>query len=99
MAIASIERYWLVFHRRFYDKHILFFHYIPMTLCIIYPLVLYSYLVTRYPCTNVFNYSSQICGGPCYIYDVRYKFFVLRGFRETRCKRVSIFTSVEIDRC
>jgi len=73
MATASIERYWLIFHRAFYDRHILFLHYIPIILCIIYPLILYSSLVTSYPCTNSFDYSYWTCGGACYLYQVRYR--------------------------
>lgn len=73
MAVASIERYWLVFHRAFFDKYILFFHYIPIALCIIYPIILYSSLVTRYTCTNAFDYSYWTCGGACYLYEVRYR--------------------------
>ncbi|CAF2673018.1 unnamed protein product [Rotaria sp. Silwood2] len=69
MAIASIERYWLVFHRKFFDKYILFLHYIPITICIIYPLVLYICLVTQYMCKDIFDYTSWTCGGACYLYE------------------------------
>jgi hypothetical protein len=74
MATATIERYWLIFHRAFFDKHILILHYIPIILCMIYPLTLYSSIVTRYPCINTFDYSSWTCGGACYLYEVRYRF-------------------------
>ncbi|CAF1199867.1 unnamed protein product [Adineta steineri] len=69
MAIASIERYWLVFHRTFFNKYIILLHYIPIILCIIYPLILYTYLVTIYTCTNTFDYSYWTCGGACYLYE------------------------------
>ena len=70
MAIASIQRYWLVFHRTFFDKHLVFFHYIPLGLCVMYPVVLYSCLVLRYYCVNNFDYSLWTCGGACYLYQV-----------------------------
>ncbi|CAF1188278.1 unnamed protein product [Rotaria sp. Silwood1] len=69
MAIASIERYWLVFHRKFFDKYILVFHYIPIIMCILYPLVLYIYLITQYTCKNNFNFTFWTCGGACYLYE------------------------------
>jgi len=77
MAIASIQRYWLVFHRTFFDKHLILLHYIPLSFCIIYPILLYSCLVTKYSCVNNFDYSQWTCGGACYLYQVRYKLFTL----------------------
>ncbi|CAF1613897.1 unnamed protein product [Adineta ricciae] len=69
MAVASIQRYWLVFHRTFFDRHLFLLHYIPLCLCILYPVVLYSYLVTRYSCVNNYDYSLWTCGGACYLYE------------------------------
>ena len=70
MAFTSIQRYWLVFHRTFFDRHRWFFHYIPMTCCILYPMILYICLLMMYPCQNQFDYSQWTCGGPCYLYEV-----------------------------
>lgn len=70
MAFTSIQRYWLVFHRTFFDRHRWFFHYIPMTCCILYPTILYICLLTVYSCQNQFDYSQWTCGGPCYLYEV-----------------------------
>ncbi|UJR29218.1 hypothetical protein I4U23_010432 [Adineta vaga] len=69
MAIASIQRYWLVFHRTFFDNHLILLHYIPLSFCILYPILLYSYLVTRYSCINTYDYLSWTCGGACYLYE------------------------------
>ncbi|CAF1363136.1 unnamed protein product [Adineta steineri] len=69
MAIASIQRYYLVFHRTFFDKYIIFFHYVPLSFCVIYPIILYSFLVTKYSCITDFVYSSWTCGGACYLYE------------------------------
>ena len=71
MSVACIERYWLVFHRAFFDRHIILLHYIPMALCISYPFILYISLVTKYPCTNYFDVTYWTCGGACYLYEVR----------------------------
>ncbi|CAF1194138.1 unnamed protein product [Adineta ricciae] len=68
MAFTAIERYLLVFKRAFFNHHRLIRHYIPMSLCILYPIVLYIYFIFFYPCTNQFTFTMITCGGPCYFY-------------------------------
>ncbi|CAF3297896.1 unnamed protein product [Rotaria sp. Silwood2] len=69
MGFTAIERYLLVFHRQFLQQHLVVLHYIPMILCIIYPIGLYTYLIFFYPCINQFNYTMITCNAPCYFYE------------------------------
>ena len=69
MNFGSAERYLLVFHRNFIHRHVLLMHYLPMILCIIYPLLLYVCLIFVYPCTNQFDFTLITCGGPCYFFE------------------------------
>ena len=70
MAFTSVQRYWLVFHRTFFDRHRLLLHFIPIACCIVYPTTLYVCLVTVYACQNQFDYSQWTCGGACYLSQV-----------------------------
>ncbi|CAF2686783.1 unnamed protein product [Rotaria sp. Silwood2] len=69
MGFTAIERYLLVFHRQFLQQHLVVLHYIPMILCIIYPIGLYTYLIFFYPCINQFTYTMITCNAPCYFYE------------------------------
>ncbi|CAF1144366.1 unnamed protein product [Adineta ricciae] len=66
-AWGSIERHILIFHRNLLNtfKQRLIVHYIPLTFCIAYCCVYSSYLVFGYPCENVFDYTSVLCGSTC----------------------------------
>lgn len=70
MAIANIQRYFIIFHRSWVDQHKIWFSHIPLFCCAVYPIILYSYLVLKYNCVNVFDYSQWTCGGACYLYEV-----------------------------
>lgn len=70
LAYGCIERYLLIYHRVFFNKHLLLLHYIPFSLCVIYPTVFYIYVVAIYPCVNSFSYEHALCGRPCYEYEV-----------------------------
>ena len=91
MAVACIERYWLVFYRAFFARHLILLHYLPIALCVIYPLTLYSLLVTTYPCTNSFDYTQDICGGACYLYEVGHQ--ILRNVRDKINKAICFSNS------
>ena len=67
MTWASIERHILIFHRNLLNtfKKRLTVHYIPLTLCIVYCCTYSSYLVFGYPCENVFDCTSVLCGSTC----------------------------------
>ena len=75
MAFGSVERHFLVFYRPVLNAHLVILHYIPLALCIIYPTVLYTYLVFFYPCVNAFDFSLLTCGGPCYYYEAALSIF------------------------
>jgi hypothetical protein len=66
MAFASIERYFLIFHERFVYKWRFIIHYSPIIICCIYPLMFYNLIVNLYPCENVYDYESYVCGGACF---------------------------------
>jgi hypothetical protein len=72
MAYGCIERYFLVFCRIFFKKHLILLHYGPLVFCLIYPPLLYFGLIVIYPCENDFDYTQLVCGGACYEYEVSF---------------------------
>jgi hypothetical protein len=71
MAYGCIERYFLVFHLRFFKKHVILLHYGPLLFCVIYPPILYiGFIVVYNSCQNYFDYTLFTCGGPCYQFEV-----------------------------
>jgi hypothetical protein len=71
MAYGCIKRYFLVFRRIFFKKHLILLHYMPLLFLLIYPPVLYVGLIAIYPCETDFDYTKFVCGGACYQYQVR----------------------------
>ncbi|CAF3646485.1 unnamed protein product [Adineta steineri] len=69
MAYGCVERYFLVFHRVFFKKHLILLHYGPIVFCVIYPTLLYIGVIIIYPCQNNFDYTKYACGGPCYQFE------------------------------
>ena len=72
MAYGCVERYLLIFHRVFLNKHLISLHYGPLVFFSIYPPILYFGLIVIYSCENNFDYTQYVCGGPCYVYEVRF---------------------------
>ncbi|CAF5138588.1 unnamed protein product, partial [Rotaria sp. Silwood1] len=62
----SIERYLLIFHHNFLNRHKMLIHYIPMTILIILAICYSCGTVLFVPCIELFDYTSQLCGGPCF---------------------------------
>jgi hypothetical protein len=71
MAYGCIERYFLVFDRIFFKKHLILLHYMPLVFLLIYPPLLYVGLIVIYPCETDLDYTKFVCGGACYQYQVR----------------------------
>ncbi|CAF0823535.1 unnamed protein product [Adineta ricciae] len=69
---CCIERHLFVFHSHLMKKKLalIVFHYLPLTVCLIYTPLFYLHFVF-FPdqCTNSWNYSLLYCGGPCYLYS------------------------------
>ncbi|CAF1086174.1 unnamed protein product [Adineta steineri] len=64
MAWAAIERHILVFHANWFGtqrKRILY-HYTPLALCIIWPMVFYITTLFIIPCSFPLNYKVNDCG-------------------------------------
>jgi len=70
MAYGCVERYFLVFRRVFFKKHLLLLHYGPLVFLLIYPPLLYFGLIVIYSCETDFDYTQFVCGGACYQYQV-----------------------------
>ncbi|UJR19668.1 hypothetical protein I4U23_022803 [Adineta vaga] len=68
---ASIERYLLIFHKRFIIKHKILFHYIPIIIVCLYTIGINAYLVLFIPCKTNHEYDLNVfvCGGACYFSD------------------------------
>ena len=69
MAFGSIERYFLIFHESFMRRWRFIVHYPPIVICFIYPLMFYHLIINLYPCENVYDYESYVCGGACYQFE------------------------------
>ncbi|CAF1287391.1 unnamed protein product [Adineta steineri] len=69
MAYGCVERYFLIFYRASFNKHLILFHYIPLLFLLIYPPLLYFGLVVIYPCQTYFDYTQIVCAGACYQYE------------------------------
>ncbi len=72
ICYGCIERYFLIFCRIFFNKHLILLHYGPLAFLVIYPPLLYFGLIVIYPCENSFDYTQLVCGGACYQYEVRF---------------------------
>jgi hypothetical protein len=70
MAYGCVERYFLIFYRVFFNKHLILLHYGPLVFLLIYPPILYFGLIVIYPCQTNFDYTQFVCGGACYQYEV-----------------------------
>ena len=68
MAFACAERHWLLF--RFNPIHSqrsrLLYHYMPITMCIIYPWIFYGVFIFLYSCESTYDYTLLLCSIPCY---------------------------------
>jgi hypothetical protein len=68
-AWASIERHILVFALQYFrlSYQIIFGHYFPIIICLIYPFIFYIYTIFIYPCQNNFlDFNKTLCGSPCF---------------------------------
>ncbi|CAM2727809.1 unnamed protein product [Rotaria socialis] len=68
MTWTSIERHIFIFHSRWVQtqRGKIIWHYVPLILCVIYIPRFYFVCIILYPCKNVFDYSSFLCGPICY---------------------------------
>ena len=71
MAVASMERYILIFWTRHLHSTILrrqLVHYFPLAFALILPSLWYAAVVLFFPCRpgSEFDYKSFVCGGACY---------------------------------
>ncbi|CAF4271702.1 unnamed protein product [Rotaria magnacalcarata] len=66
---ASIERYFLIFHKQCIMKNKLFFHYIPLGFVCFYIFGIYVYFIPLFPCkpNHSYDLAAFVCGGPCYL--------------------------------
>jgi len=71
MVVISIQRHILVFHGHTCNncRKRFLFYYIPLSLCLIYPIILYLIVIVFYPCDGQqWNYQSNLCGyANCYL--------------------------------
>ena len=69
MALASVERYFLIFHHVFFARHHLFLSTLPTIIAIVYPAVWYItvFYSSMSWCAFKPNYSLAQCGLPCFL--------------------------------
>jgi hypothetical protein len=76
LAWNSVERYFLVFHEPFIQRHHLIRHYVPLLFCIVYPIMWYVGVLFIYKgCKNEFDYQLWTGGSACYQHDPFYGTF------------------------
>ncbi|CAF3832241.1 unnamed protein product [Rotaria sordida] len=66
---ASFERHILVFTLQYFRSSykIIFVHYLPIIICLIYPFIFYIYTIYFYSCkNNILNFHIILCGSPCF---------------------------------
>ena len=71
MAVASMERYILIFWTRYFHRtalHRQLAHYLPLVITLTFAFVWYTVIIFFHPCppNAEFDYSSFVCGGACY---------------------------------
>jgi hypothetical protein len=69
MAWASIERHILVFSFHYFRStyRIIFAHYIPIIISLVYPFIFYIYTIFIYSCKeNLLDFKVTLCGSPCF---------------------------------
>jgi hypothetical protein len=71
LSWASIERHILIFHRHVFNNRLLrlALHYIPLGLCVIYPLCYYIVFIYFYPCENSYDFENGLCSVACYLWN------------------------------
>jgi hypothetical protein len=67
-ATASVQRHILIFHAQWLHSHRTqwLLHFIPIILCIIYPILFYLSVIVFYQCNYSIDENSQYCSEPCY---------------------------------
>ncbi|CAF3755068.1 unnamed protein product [Adineta steineri] len=70
LAWASFERHILIFHSQIFNRFRtrLIGHYIPLSFCIIYPLLYYIIFIFFYPCENTYDPVNSYCIAICYLF-------------------------------
>ena len=71
MAVASLERYILIFWSRQLHRTVLrrrLVHYVPLVSALTFSTIWYAALLVLHPCAagTTFDYTSFVCGGACY---------------------------------
>jgi hypothetical protein len=68
MTLASFERHLFIFHYRLYQSKFyrIVLHYLPMIICLIYPISFYAFAIFITPCTATYDYTYIFCIWPCY---------------------------------
>ncbi len=63
MAWASIERHILIFHSRWFatKTKLLFFHFLPLAICILWPVAFYLVVYLTRPCDSPPDYTAPVC--------------------------------------
>lgn len=73
LATISVQRHMLIFYAYILQNHRARFllHYLPIILCIIYPIIFHFFAIIIYPCDGTqWDFASNMCGfADCYIVD------------------------------
>ncbi|CAF2701787.1 unnamed protein product [Rotaria sp. Silwood2] len=71
-AWATIERHILIFHDHLLSTKykLIFFHYLPVAIILLY-CICYSIIIVIFPpCENTYDYNQITCGNPICFYDI-----------------------------
>ena len=63
MVFTSFERHILIFHKNLIStRHKrIFIHYVPMIICVGYPLIFYVCTILLYPCSTYYDSTTESC--------------------------------------
>ena len=68
MFWASIERHIIIFSNSIFQIRWkrLVFHYLPLSIAILYTPIFYGYVIFIYNCINTWDYEELLCTAPCF---------------------------------
>ncbi len=68
MFWASIERHIIIFSNSIFQIRWkrLVFHYLPLSIAILYTPIFYAYVIFIYNCINTWDYEELLCTAPCF---------------------------------
>ena len=75
MAVASIQRYLLIFYHVLLNRHKVLLFHLPLSMCMLLPIIWFPVNIFATSCIQKYNYGRHFCGPPCYTAEPSYAAF------------------------